>query len=265
MDNYESYRQIDAINYSSLKQILRSPAHYLYAKTHPSEPTTAMRLGIAVHMAVLEPERFKSNYAVFDGAIRRGEKWENFKRKYGEENILKTDEYESVEGMAASVAKHVNGNLFTEGSPEVVLLWRSFEFPCKGRADWIRNDGTLVGLKTARDASPHGFSRQAAELFYALQWGMYNTGYREVYGEEPKRVVEVVVETAPPYAVCVYDIPKEVLLDGYSQFCQALEMLDRCQRSNNWPSYNLDHCVELEMPAWAFEDRFESLPKGVVS
>ena len=51
------YREVDAINISSLKHMSRSPAHYRAALEHPREATQAQLLGSMLHATVAEPQR----------------------------------------------------------------------------------------------------------------------------------------------------------------------------------------------------------------
>tara|TARA_R110002020_G_scaffold67718_3_gene177623 strand:- start:4078 stop:5208 length:1131 start_codon:yes stop_codon:yes gene_type:complete len=58
------YFAIKAINNSSLNQINQSPAHALYAKENPPEPTPSLKLGSLFHTLVLEPDEFDARYHV---------------------------------------------------------------------------------------------------------------------------------------------------------------------------------------------------------
>ena len=51
------YRAIHAINQSTLKAMLLSPAHYRFCLDHSEERSTpALRLGRAVHCRILTPQ-----------------------------------------------------------------------------------------------------------------------------------------------------------------------------------------------------------------
>src|SRR5690349_7675909 len=75
----DAYHDHPAVGSSHLKSIARSPAHYWSEWLDPSRPprtdTPAKWLGKAVHAAILEPERFKSDYVVgprFDRRTKAG-------------------------------------------------------------------------------------------------------------------------------------------------------------------------------------------------
>ncbi len=61
----EEYHAHTAVGSSGLRTLIdQSPAHYLWNKTHPSEPTPAQRRGTIIHTAILEPKIFLANSIV---------------------------------------------------------------------------------------------------------------------------------------------------------------------------------------------------------
>lgn len=66
------YHRSDALGHSALLKLLRSPEHYQSYITTPHEGTAAMAFGTALHAAVLEPDAFAAEYAVFDESLLEG-------------------------------------------------------------------------------------------------------------------------------------------------------------------------------------------------
>ena len=58
------YDALVAVNWSSLKHLGRSPAHYQAALKQTFADTDTLRIGRAFHVAALEPQRAESLYAV---------------------------------------------------------------------------------------------------------------------------------------------------------------------------------------------------------
>ena len=59
------YRQFDSVSQSELKEVLKSPAHWLARygpDALPSYPSAAMIIGTATHCDLLEPERFPKTF-----------------------------------------------------------------------------------------------------------------------------------------------------------------------------------------------------------
>lgn len=247
-DEYDASRRV---NWSTLRHIARSPQHYLHALRAPHEETDAMRLGSAVHTAILEPETFPERYVVWTGGRRYGKAWDDFCAEHAGRDILTQAQYEQCVAMQAAVHAHpVAAGLVRGGQAEVSVEWTDSEtgIECKGRIDYIRED-CIVDLKTARDASPDGFGRAAWNLDYIAQLAWYRDGYAAATGRElPVRFI--VVENSEPHVVAVYDMPEHILEIGRETYEDLLGRLQECQRSGRWPGYS-DEAMELELPRWA--------------
>lgn len=242
----DAYNAIEAVNYSTLKHILKSPRHYRHAKDVGTVQTEAMIGGIATHVAVLEPERFAVDFVVWDAptkngsgkvAPRTGAQWEHFKRLHPDKTILTVAQHEHALAMQEAVRADPSAAQFLQsGEAEVALVWTDEETQllCKGRVDWITEiDGepVIVGLKTAVESGPETFPKQANRLLYHLQWAMYAAGYETLTGKMP-RVVEVVVESKPPYDPVTYEIGLDVTGPGLAIYREAMFELARCGDSN---------------------------------
>lgn len=261
---FDRYSGVEAVNVSNLKEMARSALHYRYRCEHQKE-SKAFTMGRAAHAAILEPERFDREYAVWDqltdaGRLRPriGKDYEAFARANDGKTIIKPDEYRFAIAVRSAVrAKPVAKKYMRAGKPEVSMFWNDAETRtvCKGRVDWITHvDGieTIVGLKTAADLSPRAFSQQADRLLYYLQWSYYYDGYSTITGKEP-RMVEIAVEGEPPHDVVVYIIPPEVIEFGREEYRSLLVKLDDCERSRRWPG-RADNEVLFELPAYRMQD-----------
>jgi hypothetical protein len=254
------YEGIIATNISRLKELRRSPLHYQHALTHKRE-TPALTLGIATHVAVLEPERFSHDFAVWDrrldngrAAPRNGKVWDAFKELHEERTILTGDEAALAQSIAKAVRFDETANKYLAvGDPEVSMEWEIDGRACKGRVDWLTNiDGKphIVGLKTTRDCRHFAFGSQAAKLDYAIQWGWYFSGYEAIAGETP-RMIEIVVESEPPFAVATYIIDKDIILQGQDNYRELLKILAECEASGEWPGPVQGEQI-LSLPSWYY-------------
>jgi hypothetical protein len=259
---FDKYAAIDAINFSRLKEMRRSPKHYRHRLTNPlqSQPLT---LGAAAHTAVLEPHRFLAEYALWDertdsGSVRprRGKAWEAFEAGHAGRRIVKADEYYMAMAMRDAVRGDPDAARYlSKGYPEASMVWADKETDrvCKGRVDWLTNvDGcdVLVGLKTARDCRGLPFGNAAGRLGYHLQWGFYFDGYVAVTGRLPK-MIEIVVESFAPHDVAVYIIPAEVVEVGRDEYRRLLLALGECERTNRWPGAMPGEQV-LSLPSYIY-------------
>jgi hypothetical protein len=259
---YERYAQQPAVNFSTLKEMARSPRHYKHRLAHPKE-SDALTLGISAHTAILEPARFMSEYVLWDerteaGAARprRGKDWDAFVAANPRKTIIKADEFNLAMAMRDAVRSNADAMRYLRaGEAETTILWPDPElnFLCKGRIDWLaKDDGldVLVGIKTSRDCRPIGFGNQAARFGYHLQWAMYYDGWAKLTGNDAK-VIEIVVESSPPHDSAVYIVPSEIIEQGRDEYRKLLERLAECEASGEWPGASEGEQL-LSLPSWVY-------------
>lgn len=263
----EDYDATKATSITRLKELRRSPLHYRHAINHPKE-SPSLTLGIATHVAVLEPERFEKDYAVWTnrtdaGACspRRGKVWDEFAALHAGRTILKDDEAQLAQAIAAAVrSDEIAMKYLAAGDPEISLHWQIGKRECKGRADWLTHvDGqkVLVGLKTARDCRHMVFGSQAAKLGYHLQWAFYHDAFETITGGAP-HMVEIVVESDAPHAVATFIIPNDIIEQGREEYQALLRTLDECEATDLWPGPVTGEEF-LTLPTWAYTRDDEDL------
>lgn len=260
----EAYDRIAALNISRLKEIKRSPLHYKYALTHP-RTSPAMTLGTATHIAVLEPERYASHYAVWGSRTaggnmspRKGQAWDAFCAEHAGRSIITADEDSEAKAISAAVRGDARAAaLLAAGDAEVTLEWmlppELGNRPARGRVDWIttlNGRACLVGLKTARDCRHFIFGSAAAKLEYPCQWAYYFDGYVASTGEVPL-VREIVVESSPPYACAIYRIEDDIIEEGRERYWEMAKLLAECEATDTWPGPEPVE-IELTMPSWYY-------------
>lgn len=248
---FEDYCALPGENSSLLKAMLVSPLMYHYRKNNQRADTDALRLGRAAHAAVLEPERFATEFVTWEGARRYGKEWDAFKAKHAGNPILTREERSKAERIATSVHAHpvASALLAEKGNAELTITWTHERtgLACKSRIDWLCSH--LVDLKTARDVSPTFYGSQAARFGDHLQMSYYATALASVGVEAP--AVIIAAQNCDPWDVVVYDVPDEVLLVGEHLYESALDKVLACQRANEWPGHARNEAIPLRLPAWA--------------
>jgi hypothetical protein len=249
------YSAIDAINYSTLKEMAKSPKHYRHALKNGRVETAAMTKGTAAHIAVLEPERFATEYAVFEGKRRAGKAWEAFEAEATSKGrkILKEVDLDAAIRLRDAVRSDaVAAACFSGGHAEVTLVWQDEEtgLMCKGRVDFLRNDNVISDLKTSRDVEPFWFGRDVARLQYHVQAAMYLDAL-ETLTKKTAQFKVVAVESAEPYDVVVYGLGEDVIGPGRDAYRTLLKRVAECRANNEWPGYASGIEMALTLPAWA--------------
>lgn len=252
----EIYRPIDAINYSGLKDVLQSPMHYFERSLLKTEPTEAMRFGQLVHTAILEPEKFLSQYVVepkFDKRTTVG------KMNYAEWQqtikpnsiVLKPEQADQLIGMIGSLNKNKDAaNLLKKGVAETVGLWLDpdTEEPCKAKIDFLTDNGIMIDVKTTSDIRE--FDRSVHKYHYDLQCAFYMEGLKQIYGQIVTPMF-LVIEKDPPYATVLFKHVDDLLIrSGQRKFRRALDLYHDCKLKNEWPGYSNDY---LALPQWALD------------
>ncbi len=250
------YATIDAINYSTLKEMAKSPLHYQHALRHGKKATTAMNRGTAAHIAVLEPERFATEYAIWEGDRRAGKVWEEFKANATArgKSILKEEELDLALAMRDAVRGHAKASSYLVGGhAEVTIVWEDEEtgLMCKGRLDFLRDDGTPADLKTTRNIEQFWFSKDCATNQYHVQAAMYSDGAAALTRKESDVFALIAVESSAPFDVVPYLLHEDVTGPGRDAYRQLLRRVKECRASGEWPGYANGSEMALTLPRWA--------------
>lgn len=254
------YDEIEAVNFSTLKHLGRSPAHYLHALQHPQEDTDALILGRAIHIAVFEPARFKATHVRWEGGRRQGKEWEAFKSEFRSRTILRDEDYKHCLDIAEAARRDATARRYlTGGRGEVTMIWDherpaletlpGWSIGCKGRVDFLSEAEAICDLKSTRDASPVAFGRQVWNLGYYVQAAWYVDGHEAATGRRWPFVV-VAVEKSPPHIGQVYRLTDEQLELGRQTYRAWLDQLRICREESRYPGY-ADGELDLELPRWA--------------
>lgn len=256
----------DGASFSTLKKFSRSALHAQYAITHPPEPSVAMEFGNAVHLAVLEPDRFSSECAVAPAVDRRTKEgkatWAAFQAENVGATILTQDQFTACAAMRDAVWNHPVAceMLSGIGHAEVGVIWKDAETerPCKGLIDRLGEfDGWtwVIDLKTCQDASPKEFAKTVANQGYHAQASMLLDGCNTVAPRE-RRFAWIAVEKEPPHAVAIYEAPLVMVAAGQVLYRKWLSAFISAKEHNYWPGYPPDIQL-LELPKWAIMGAFD--------
>lgn len=252
------------ISKSGLDLIARSPLHYwsryLDPQRTPTEPTPSMRLGTAIHTAVLEPGDFSKRYYIAPDVDRRTKEgkalWQmalDESQAAGSE-LISADDAKTCMSIYDVVRSHPTAlKVFASGQAEMSCYWTDQEtgLLCKCRPDWL-NLPFIVDLKSTEDASADGFQRSAWNWRYWVQAAWYIDGVEQATGQCPDAFVFAAFEKAPPYACAFYYADQAMIDMGRKEYRRLLRILADCMSADKWPGYDAD-VRPLGLPAWALK------------
>lgn len=256
----EVYHATEAISKSGLDLVDKSPAHYKHQP--PREPTPAMRMGSAIHTAVLEPDRFDAEYVVAEVKTRREKAYKELVAQHGDELVLVPSEAEAVRAIqkAALSRPEVKRLAHAPGWNELSAFATD---PVTGvrvrcRYDLLAEAGFAVDLKKARDVFPHGFARSCASYRYHVQVALYSDVYYWITGERLSEFWLLAIEDQPPYTAVPYRLDDMAIEAGRLAYRKNLNTYAHCLESGDWPLYEPESDL-LALPMWALDELEDEL------
>jgi hypothetical protein len=260
---FEEYRRIPAINFSTLKLVARSLAHYRWTARGDESP--ALAFGSLTHVGKLEPELLMSHYVVIPEAqfIRNTQRWaktpgnrtgkssgqpyatpksakhykdqvEEFMLGHPGKQEVSVDWWNNLQGMLEAMDRNKEAKRhFGAGRPEVTIVWidRETGLFCKGRIDWVNdNEQTHADLKTFQDVDRFN----PYDLRYNMQAAMYQEGFKAVTGWKYTPIC-VAVEKQTPFSVMAAPYSRDGLELGREDFRTALRKVAEATKKRRWP------------------------------
>lgn len=249
-----------SLSHSGAKLILKAPAHYKYALTHPKHKNE-FDFGTAAHAEVLgvgaeivvheyDADKVKSPKAT------NAWKAEQSDVRARGAVLLLPEEYAKVREMADVLSSHrLAMRLLSEGKPEVSAFVEDEETGVLKRArfDWL-GSSILDDYKSTVCSEPGWFVRQAANLGYHSQAAWYSDVAAEL-GHPADAFAFIAQEKEPPYLVTVIELPPELVDAGRARNRRALQMFRDCTESGLWPGYVPDDTfAQPAAPRWALRE-----------
>ena len=229
------------LSYSSLKSFIKSPAHFLSYKRRDFVESASMRLGTAVHSALLEPEEFEKIYDVTD--LRKNTKaYKEMLSNNPKKIYLNNSDWRSIQEIKRRFEQNREAtellDLCSKRETEVKADIQGVPF--RGFVDAMSKD-VIIDLKTTQDASEEGFSRSVYNFSYHLQAAIYKelTGAKEFY--------IIAIENTAPHNICIYQLSQDALDSGYAMMSKGI------QSFKDWDGEETGYVNSgiLNLPRWA--------------
>lgn len=270
-----------AVNSSSLKLIKKSA--YSFARTFwikSKDATDAMKFGTLVHMAILEPYKFKNNYHVeptFTLFTKAGQpttsknstdytnKYESWRSELPVGAIIVTqDEQDKIFNMIDSVLSHPSaGALLINVKPELIGYWKK-NVGTAEKPFWIAlrlmvdamafSLGTLADLKTCQNASWEVFRKTHVEGLDAChQMAMYTDGTEAIEKATVDNKAWIAVESVWPHETMVHEVHEAYDMAGKFQFNENLKKLKQSIEEKHF-AFGQPDALKGEPSSWFYKD-----------
>lgn len=267
MDEYHAHNSLSKSMFSELDDC---PARfkYRYIDGNKRAETDSLRLGKAVHTLALEPHMWKTEYAVFEGDLRKSADKEEYAELLASgRTIIRSAQMEQIEGMANSIVKNpiALALLKSEGYAEASIIWDDDDLTFRCRPDYLRNDGLIVDLKTCKSAKPSIFGKDAWNYHYDVSVALTTRGYKAHFGKEPDNYVFLCVEVEAPYIIECYETYAPMdeftglsyLEVGEMRLNKLIETYRKCKAADHWPAYS-GKIETMRAPSWALKGTIEN-------
>lgn len=270
--SFPDYLNIDAINASMLKPHAVSPRHAKW-KAGEDQDTAALSLGRVVHTAMLEPDRFASEYAVAPKVDRRTkagkQRWAEFQAESEGRIVVTAEEHRlaCVISTQAYRVPHIADLLAVdEGEREVTVVQTEPEHGllCKARPDIVRrwdNRLAIVDVKTtsAQNLLPHTLSRDIHRFGYHIQAAWYMDLWAMATGESPDAFVLLFCQTNNDMDVAAYELDEDSIEQGRREARRYLKRIVECRASGSWPGVQPSRVGTIGLPVYALESTIDPL------
>jgi exodeoxyribonuclease VIII len=232
------YRSLPALNASRFKAFFRSPYHF--ANQKEVETTEAMRIGTAIHTAMLQPEDYLKTIAYYPDVDGRTKEGKAIKQAFDAgavgKTILKADSEAVVLRAIHAIKSNSDWQKMNSDSirKEIVLLGKLAGIDCKARLDIIDvENGIIRDIKSCDDVSGTKFKYTVKDRMYWVQAAFYCLLAEECYGK-PFRFEFIAVETSEPSTCAFWEVAPEELVKWKNAVLMGLFDYVDCKHSDFW-------------------------------
>ena len=254
------------VNRSFLHWMIDKSAGHAKWEEENQEITQSLRLGDAFHAAILESERFESEYVTLPldckpgsgtGMKARKEAFEFTAEEKGQ-TIIQPAELDNIKEMAAVIASNQDAlELLTDGVTEIsgYFVDPDYDILVKIRLDFInQKDNIIIDLKSCADAREFPFRASAYDHGYDLQAFMGLLGVTQITGVPHNDFEFICVESKGYHGLHIWQADQEMLDTGYKKYQKAMILYKQCLESGEWPGYDSTP-KPIGSPPWAKEQK----------
>jgi exodeoxyribonuclease VIII len=260
------HTQAPGVSNSGLKRVAQSPAHYKYPEERA--PSRAMDIGTAIHTALLEPDRYASEYMPTSANDRRASEYKEAAKVYGEDKTLTATEVRRVQGMARAAYSQpsIAAQLGAEGHRELSVFAHDPKtgVVVKCRLDLLASDGAALDVKKTQDARPEAFMRAIWNYRYHVQAAFYSDVLLWATGQAVEPFRFLAIEENSPHGCKLYHLDEAAIDYGRITYREDLNRYAACLEADEWPAYD-DGDDPIGLPAWAMNEYENELHNNVLA
>jgi len=251
------------LSYSSMKEFLKSPAHFIAYRNLPKkEPTKALVIGSLVDCFILTHDKWAEMFSVEPELNLRTKdgraEYEEFCRKEAAAGItvVSQEDYDLADMIASSVLMNKVARSYIDriGETQKKINFQIEGLPFVAKLDAV-GDSFICDLKTSVTAEPNTFSAMALKYDYDLQCAVYLKAMNSKPIYSFPDYFFLVVEKEPPCACSVIKATNEFIEIGKLKLEKAIENFKFCMENNLWHKgyefWSASGTFMTNVPQWA--------------
>lgn len=234
LEDQTDYRNLDALNWSTLKRFLDDPRWFALNPDYQYEETEAMKLGSMVHCLILEKQEFSKRYAEFSPPVnektgepyKSGKAYEIAKEEFEKSGKIACTEKQLVTCLEIekSLADYNLKRMLSRPEPNKYSSERlaMFEFPIydakqglKGKIDCYQESCGLIDFKTSSTPISDTFGKDLFQYKIKSMGYIYQLAfYAKIIRDKTGFVVPcqiIAAETSAPYRCGLYEFSNDTI------------------------------------------------------
>jgi len=208
---------------------------------------SAYDFGSYMHSLILEPDKTVLEFAVFEGATRRGKAYQEFKSSNEGKTIITASQAQQALDLLHLYNEHLDTKgLIENGVAEHTLCVNLDGMPIKVRADYIK-EGMIIDLKTTSDPVDRFSAAKTIIRFdYDLSAALYVDAFKEYTGQDHDFIFAFLNKQSGD--VGVLKASEDLLENGRRKYRSAIKNILHAESSGVFFKEGIQ---EVDLPAWA--------------
>lgn len=252
---FDDYLDIPYLSSSALKELRKTPAHCRDYIDNKRETKPVFALGTAIHLALLEPEKYKEKILVkelawntSDGKLEKAD----FEARQAEDNsliVVNRKDYDGTEEIVNKIkaGSHEASLAFDSITDvELTIIWKDQEtgIMCKCRIDaYCKSIRQSLDIKSCGSAAEWSFKNDMFKHAYYIQQSFYQRGLRTTdLGED---FCFLPVEKDPPYLSTTYEIGDVTMRAADILTESLIQKYASCLEKDSWEGYPSGNVIEF--------------------
>ena len=236
---------------STLKLFLKDPREYykryVLGEEREEMYKSAYDFGSYMHSLILEPHKTILEFAVFEGATRRGKAYEEFKDANKGKTIITASQAQQALDLLHLYNDHVDtAGLIEQGVAEHTLCVELEGMPIKVRADYIK-EGMIIDVKTSSDpVDKYSAAKTIIRFDYDLSAALYVDAFKKYTGQDHEFVFAFLNKQNGD--VGILKASEDLLNNGRKKYKAAIKGLAEAEKTG---VYYKEGIQEVDLPSWA--------------